>query len=264
MVLLILNKEHIIVYGLDVCNILDGEGNELRNESLTVDSKGEEHTAYTVDMRFSLDEVGEKNLRLALKLKPEDEIGGIYVGFGVSNKGKVTIENGIVPTVNGSGDFIKISHNAMQAINDAFIDEAGGVDKFREFLYGVANLTEKDFGIKPYIMEENDLFYKQEHDAENLYFILYYSIVDANVDHFAWRKDNEVCAWDRNRCLEECADVLEHGASMSGFNYGIDELNRILAKERFPKSVAIALDDLTDMLEQKKVDKMRSEMDEIR
>ncbi len=53
-----------------------------------------------------------------------------------------------------------------------------------------------------------ELFYEPQYDAENLFFILYTSFYDDNVDHFVWRRDSDVCSWTHNQCIQQCLHLL--------------------------------------------------------
>lgn len=54
-----------------------------------------------------------------------------------------------------------------------------------------------------------DLYYSPEWDAENLFFLFYTAFADDSLDHFAWRRDSQVCCWSHEECLQECLELLK-------------------------------------------------------
>lgn len=97
---------------------------------------------------------------------------------------------------------------------------------------------------KPFIMEEEDLFYHKEHGALNLYFIFYYCFVDASVKHFAFRRDPETADWTDETCINECIDILQYVGDCEPEQTVDEVLTAITEKYDFPESVSNALEQL--------------------
>ena len=99
-------------------------------------------------------------------------------------------------------------------------------------------------------LTDEDLFYSPENDAENLYFLLYTMYIDDSMSHFAWRRDAEVCSWNREECLEECINIL---------GYGEDDvrakLDTTMSEFEFPESVKKAIADMEEIISQREAEK---------
>lgn len=160
----------IIVNSLDIERILDawGKETERRGDYDTERPQDDElyDLLYTVDMRFTLTEDGEKRLFNNLPLLTSSIIiagesiptsklsdydvndlffGGMYISFDVAKDGRVIMDtDGFVPMINGSGDYINVDPQSLSAVEDAFYEFAGGKDKFRDHILSELKL---EYGI---------------------------------------------------------------------------------------------------------------------
>lgn len=57
--------------------------------------------------------------------------------------------------------------------------------------------------------EEGKLPYKLQHEAENLYGILYYNFVDSSVDHFMNRMVPQVDQWTHEEVIKNCMEIID-------------------------------------------------------
>ena len=88
------------------------------------------------------------------------------------------------------------------------------------------------------------LFYAPQYDAENLYFVLYYCYCDASIKHFAYRRDPQVCEWDRDECLTNAVDILRYANEENP----LGELETFCEENSLPKSLNKAIEDAKKLL----------------
>lgn len=97
-------------------------------------------------------------------------------------------------------------------------------------------------GTKTVLATSNeDLYYLPEWDAENLFFLFYTTFADAELKHFAWRRDSEVCSWSHEECLQKCLKLLKIA------NYEKIPMSEFIDSFEYPESVHNAVAELKAM-----------------
>ena len=89
--------------------------------------------------------------------------------------------------------------------------------------------------------EEGKLPYKLQHEAENLYGILYYNFVDSSVDHFMIRTVPQVDQWTHEEVIKNCLEIID--THMDNGNTFDDFMNHYA----FPEEVKNAVLEVTNL-----------------